>query len=184
MSGDPLLLIFVRPLRELVGLREWVVHVVPVPDPDVVLPEVLTAYCGARFAPGTVELLTEPRGMPCVRCLALAPISSAHRQLTEGQPIRRTRSADDDHVGQRFTRWGLDVEPRLSAAEKAVAYDAFAVEFESLPPHREPDAGWAEGMAYLCRRIARRHRGDPVEEWVPAWERQKAKHDGRTRQAS
>jgi hypothetical protein len=86
--------------------------------------------------------------------------------------MRNATSNAQEQVGHRYTRWCLDVEPTLTAAQKAAAYEAFAVEFEALPPHLEPDGGWAETMAYLCRRIARRHRGEPVGEWEPAWRRQ------------
>jgi hypothetical protein len=78
MSGDGPLVLFVRPLPSLVGERERVVHVVPVPDPGAI-PDFLTAYCGKRFGPGTTELLSEPRGAPCVRCLAVAPISGTEQ---------------------------------------------------------------------------------------------------------
>ena len=73
VTGAVPVVMFVRPLPGLVGERDRVVHVVPVPDPEAV-PEVLTAYCGTRFGPGTTELLSAPRGMPCVRCLAAAPV--------------------------------------------------------------------------------------------------------------
>lgn len=73
MSGDAPIVMFVRLLPGLVGTRERVVHVVPVPDPEKI-PEYLTAYCGTTFPPGTTELLDGPVGMPCVRCLAAAPM--------------------------------------------------------------------------------------------------------------
>jgi hypothetical protein len=175
------LVMFVRPLRDLVDRRLWVVHVVPTPNPEA-MPEVLTAYCGTRFAPGTVEVLSEPRGIPCVGCLAVAPVSRA--QFSEEGPVRSTRPGGQNHVGDRYTRWGLDVAPKLTAEEKAVVHDAFAVEFDSLPPQYEPHGGWAESMAYMCRRIARHHRGEPVGEWVPAWERQNRHPEGRPRDVS
>ena len=78
MSADAPLVMFVRPLRGSVGERDWVVHVVPVPDPDAI-PRVLVAYCGRRFGPGTTELLSEPRGMPCVLCLARTPVPGTER---------------------------------------------------------------------------------------------------------
>ena len=77
MSRDPLVL-FVRPLPGVVGERDRVVHVVPVPDPAAI-PEVLTAYCGQEFAPGTTELLSVPRGMPCVLCLVRVPGSGTEQ---------------------------------------------------------------------------------------------------------
>lgn len=70
----PILLVRLR--RGVVGETKRIVHVVPIPDPDV-MPEELTAYCGARFTPGAIELLSEPTGIPCVSCLALAPVPSA-----------------------------------------------------------------------------------------------------------
>jgi hypothetical protein len=76
-----------------------------------------------------------------------------------------------NHVGYRFQYWMLDDEPELTAAQKAAAYDQFAAEFEALPPHQEPHEGWADGMAYLCRRAARQHRGEPVGEWLPCSKR-------------
>ena len=81
--------------------------------------------------------------------------------------------SNQQHVGFRYQRWLLDVEPGLTALQKAQGYEAFAAEFESLPGSQEPTAEWGESMAYLCRRIARRHRGEPVGEWVPEWERRR-----------
>lgn len=86
-------------------------------------------------------------------------------------------SGGGEHVGYRYLRWIHDVEPELTADQKAMGNEAFAAEFESLPASRDPDDGWAESMAYLCRRIARRHRGEPVGEWLPQWERQRRVHD-------
>jgi hypothetical protein len=178
MSGDgPPLVMFVRPLQELVGLRAWVVHVVPVPDPEAI-PEVLTAYCGARFAPGTVERLGRFHGMPCNRCIPTTPAPSAQQQVPNGKPTRVIAAGGEDLVGFRYTRWLLDVEPTLTAVQKAAALEAFALEFESVPPHLEPDAGWGANLAYLCRRIARRHRGEPEGEWVPARQRRDATWSG------
>lgn len=78
MNDTPLVL-FVRPVPAVVsGERERVVHVVPVPDPGAI-PKFLTTYCGKRFGPGTTEWLTEPTGAPCVRCLAVAPISATEQ---------------------------------------------------------------------------------------------------------
>jgi hypothetical protein len=48
------------------------VHVFPLP-PQGAVPERLTAYCGAEFGPGELELLDRPSGMPCVSCLRNAP---------------------------------------------------------------------------------------------------------------
>lgn len=72
-----------------------------------------------------------------------------------------------EHVGYRYLWWTHDVEPHLTADEKADGNDAFAVEFEALPRNRQPYEGWAETLAYLCRRMACRYRGLPVGEWQP-----------------
>lgn len=76
-----------------------------------------------------------------------------------------------EHAGYRYLSWIYFVEPGLTASQKAQGFDAFAAEFESLPRIQEPFDGWGETMTYLCRRIARRHRGEPVGEWIPQWER-------------
>src|SRR5215211_1118565 len=78
-------------------------------------------------------------------------------------------SGDRDHVGCRYMRWIYDVEPRLTADQSVHGNEVFAMEFASLPAHQEPYEGWGETMAYLCRRIARQYRGEPVGEWVPEW---------------
>jgi hypothetical protein len=85
---------------------------------------------------------------------------------------------DHEHVGYRYVWWGHHIQPGLTAEQKARAHEAFAVEFESLPRGQEPFEEWGETMAYLCRRIARRHRGEPVGEWVPTWERRHSDHNG------
>lgn len=79
----------------------------------------------------------------------------------------RIESGGREHVGYRYLRWIYDLESGLTAHQKAAGNEAFAAEFGSLPAGREPYEGWGETMAYLCRRIARRHRGEPVGEWVP-----------------
>jgi hypothetical protein len=71
MTAGPVVL-FVRPLPGVVGERDRMVHVVPVSAE--VMPEVLTAYCGAMFAPGSAEMLPEPSGMPCFLCLVRTPL--------------------------------------------------------------------------------------------------------------
>jgi hypothetical protein len=60
------------PLPGTVGETRRVVHVFPLP-PDEVTPERLTAYCGAEFGPGELELLDTPQGTSCVSCLRNAP---------------------------------------------------------------------------------------------------------------
>jgi hypothetical protein len=58
----------------MVGERNRTVHLVPTPNTETI-PGHLTAHCGMQFAPGTIELLNEPHGMPRVRCVATVPIS-------------------------------------------------------------------------------------------------------------
>ena len=64
-------ILLVRPLPGTVGERNRTVHLVPMPDTETI-PQHLTAHCGQQFAPGTIELLSQPHGMPCERCLAKA----------------------------------------------------------------------------------------------------------------
>lgn len=73
MPADEPPIILVRLKPGLAGETMRVVHVVPLPESGAV-PEELTAYCGARFEPGTIELLPEPTGAPCVSCLIIAPM--------------------------------------------------------------------------------------------------------------
>lgn len=80
MTGP--LVMFVRPLPGTVGERDRVVHIVPVPNPDAI-PDALTAYCGQEFPPGTTEMLSDPRGMPCLVCVVRVPRPEAP-QLPEG----------------------------------------------------------------------------------------------------
>jgi hypothetical protein len=61
-------------------------------------------------------------------------------------------------------------------AEKAVAYERFAKEFAESPPDEEPSRGWAGEMAYLCRRLAMRSRGEDPGEWVPEHVRTQTRH--------
>jgi hypothetical protein len=72
MSGDLPIVMLVRPLPGLVGERDRLVHIVPVP-PGGSASERLTAYCGLRFEQGTTEVLSAPHGMPCFRCVVEAP---------------------------------------------------------------------------------------------------------------
>lgn len=91
----------------------------------------------------------------------------------------------NEHIGYRYLRWGWYVEPSLTALQKAQVLERFAAEFESLPPNLEPYDGWGNTMAYLCDRIARRHRGEHVGPWLPEWERRRASdHEQRVRLAS
>jgi hypothetical protein len=68
-------ILLVRLRAGVVGERERVCHVVPVPDENEV-PDALTAYCGFRIAAGAAELLAAPAGMPCVGCLVHMPLPS------------------------------------------------------------------------------------------------------------
>ncbi|SDJ52852.1 hypothetical protein SAMN05192558_109147 [Actinokineospora alba] len=74
----PILLVRLRPGP---GVRETqrVVHVVPVPETDGVLPDVLTAWCAFKIQPGAAEVLERFAGMPCERCLAKAPTPEGKR---------------------------------------------------------------------------------------------------------
>jgi hypothetical protein len=65
-------LIIARPLPGTVGETKRVCHLFQAP-PDGIRPEKLSAYCGAEFGPGELELLDRPMGMPCVSCLGQAP---------------------------------------------------------------------------------------------------------------
>jgi hypothetical protein len=69
-----------------------------------------------------------------------------------------------DGIGQRFSRWIMYTEPELTPLERAQAYEQWAAEFEAVPLHREPYAGWAKGLADSARRLARHHRGQPMGE--------------------
>lgn len=71
-------------------------------------------------------------------------------------------SSYEKSVGYRFQEWSHYDEEKLTAGQKAHALDTFAAEFESLPASQEPYSGWGATMADLCRRGARRHRGEPV----------------------
>ncbi|WP_239071874.1 hypothetical protein [Amycolatopsis sp. SID8362] len=72
-------LIIARPLPGTVGESRRVVHVFPV-SAEESTPEQLTAYCGAAFGPGELELLERPVGMPCVTCLHRAPTPATVEQ--------------------------------------------------------------------------------------------------------
>ncbi|SEF24724.1 hypothetical protein SAMN05421837_102833 [Amycolatopsis pretoriensis] len=71
-------LVVARPLPGTVGESRRVVHVFPVAVETT--PERLTAYCGAAFGPGELELLERPVGMPCVNCLRRAPSPGSAEQ--------------------------------------------------------------------------------------------------------
>lgn len=63
----------VRYRRGVVSETKRVVHLVPVPSSDTA-PAELVALCGTRIGPGLADLLTQFEGMPCVECLANAPV--------------------------------------------------------------------------------------------------------------
>jgi hypothetical protein len=75
------------------------------------------------------------------------------------------------NAGERYVKWAHYRAHRLSDAEKADAYEQFAKEFDEFPANLEPYQGWADTMAYCCRRLAKWSRGETPEEWVPAHER-------------
>jgi hypothetical protein len=74
-------LFIARPLPGTVGETHRTVHVFPFP-PDGTMPQRVTAFCGADFVPGELELLDVPRGMPCEQCLRDAPTPGS--DLTDG----------------------------------------------------------------------------------------------------
>jgi hypothetical protein len=79
-EAPPVLLVRLR--RGVVGETQRTSHIVPAPKAGGI-PDVLTAYCGMTIAPGAAELLNAPAGMPCVLCLASAPMPS-HNELAKG----------------------------------------------------------------------------------------------------
>jgi hypothetical protein len=77
------------------------------------------------------------------------------------------------NVGERYVTWANYRAHKLSDAEKAEAYEQFAKDFDEMPRDREPFPGWADEMAYCCRRLAMWSRGETPEVWVPAYERKR-----------
>jgi hypothetical protein len=71
---QPAALILVRFRKGIVGEASRVCHIVPVPTGDT-MPETLTAYCGTRIGPAEAEWLRQIGGMPCIPCLAFAPLA-------------------------------------------------------------------------------------------------------------
>jgi hypothetical protein len=90
-------ILLVRYRRGLVGESKRVVHIVPVPDSTDITR--LTAYCGQLFNPGEAELVGE-QGMPCVTCLATAPVPGMG-QLDSGEPPRKPSTTNSDLSGQQ-----------------------------------------------------------------------------------
>lgn len=66
MTAQQLLL--VRAVPGSMGERERVAHVVAIPSAGQ-RPQQLKTRCGVTFAPGELELLDGPSGMPCEECL-------------------------------------------------------------------------------------------------------------------
>jgi hypothetical protein len=74
------------------------------------------------------------------------------------------RAPQHEGIGYRYAVWSLYTEPELSPEQKAHAYEHWATEFETVPPHCEPYAGWATALANSLRRLARHHRDHPISE--------------------
>jgi hypothetical protein len=82
VSGDAVAVMFVRLRRGVVGETQRVVHVVPIQDANAI-PDVLQTYCRRVIRPGTADLLSEPRGMPCEYCLASIPLPGTEASVIE-----------------------------------------------------------------------------------------------------
>jgi hypothetical protein len=80
VSDEVPAVMLVRLLPGMIGETGRLVHIVPLPAAG---PPAgwLTAYCGARFRPGTTELLSGPGGMPCFHCLTEAPAPGTSPRL-------------------------------------------------------------------------------------------------------
>ena len=66
----------VRLRRGVVGESRRTCHLVLIAAVESI-PGSLTALCGEEFFAGQADLLADPAGMPCERCLAQAAIRSA-----------------------------------------------------------------------------------------------------------
>jgi hypothetical protein len=62
-----------QPDGSVIGESRRACHLVPLAEADA-MPQILTAYCGLRIAPGSGEVLSSPSGMPCESCLARSPV--------------------------------------------------------------------------------------------------------------
>jgi len=62
--------IIARPRSGTVGETQRVTHLFVAPTSPA---DTITAYCGASFGPGKLELLDRVAGMPCEACLITAP---------------------------------------------------------------------------------------------------------------
>lgn len=74
-SGPSGTVVLVRQLPGMCGEARRTIHLVPVEHGS----GDLTAYCGLRIRPETVEVLDRFRSMPCETCLVLA--SSRHTRV-------------------------------------------------------------------------------------------------------
>lgn len=66
--------VLVRYRHGVVDESRRTAHLVVLPASLTGVPDNLGAVCGARFGPGEAERVNTPRGMPCVSCLAHAPV--------------------------------------------------------------------------------------------------------------
>lgn len=112
---------------------------------------------GPTFLPGTVNAI--PTLLTRLGCEQSSGGGSA---LDSGMV-----NPMNEHTGYRFFHWLCHAEAQLSRAKQAEGYERFARDFESLPLDSEPYEGFAETMAYLCRRLARHRRAEAVEYRVP-----------------
>lgn len=90
-------LFFGRPLPGTVGETRRVVHVFRAPPGDAI-PNQLTAFCGAVFGRGELDLLDSPQGMPCESCLRRTP-TPAQELPDNGPPNTRRvhKPVTNDH---------------------------------------------------------------------------------------
>ncbi|MGH3492076.1 MAG: hypothetical protein ACRDQ1_02415 [Sciscionella sp.] len=80
-------LIMARARRGVVGETRRVVHLFPASASAHRLPLYLVALCGATFAPGQLDQLDEPCGMPCELCLSRLPGPTAALHPSEDRPV-------------------------------------------------------------------------------------------------
>lgn len=79
-------------------------------------------------------------------------------------------------VAMRYEDWRTGQCQCLPADEAAMGMEIFALEFEALPVTQQPNPQWGSDMAYLLRRQAARLRGEQVEPWKPAGDRDSEQH--------
>lgn len=72
-----------------IGETRRVVHVVVLDGEQLEDVDTLTTVCGSRFAPGDVEQLETPRGMPCTACLAYSPPPVEQQPIEVFPQLRR-----------------------------------------------------------------------------------------------